>query len=121
MPPAVFLGFVPLFDHDELLIFFSYTWQRLLLQSLFVRVATIKVDVLFGLFVFRILADLLDVLGLVNLQLLPVTLFLDVQNFLVFSTFGPISISGSFAAYHLKGFGNFQGVHCRVSLFWTER
>ena len=108
LPPAVFLGFVPLFYQYELLvlILFSYARQRLLSESIFVRVAAIKVDVLLGLFVFRVFTNLLDVFSLVNLQLLAVTLFLDVQNFLVFSTLRPISMSGSFAACYLEGFGD---------------
>ena len=108
LSPAVFLGFVPLFYQYELLILilFSYARQRLLSESIFVRVAAIKVDVLLGLFVFRVFTNLLDVFSLVNLQLLAVTLFLDVQNFLVFSTLRPISMSGSFAARYLEGFGD---------------
>jgi len=121
MPPAVLLGFMPLLYHDELLILFSYARQRLLSKSIFIRVAAIKVDALFGLFVFRILANLLDVFGLVNLQLLAITLFLDVQNFLVLSTLRSFSISGSFSTYHLERFGDFQRVHRLVSSFWTER
>ena len=121
MPPAVLLGFVPLFYQYKLLVLFSYARQRLLLQSVFVRDAAIEVDVLFGLLVFRILADLPDVFGLVHLQLLAITFFLDVQNFLVFSTLRPIRISGSFATNHFEGFGDSQRVHCLVSLFWTDR
>lgn len=127
VPSAVLLGFMSLFDLNILFIFFSYAWEGLLMVSkrvvvlILIRSSSVEVYVLLGLFVFGVLADLLDVLRLEDLKLLAVGLFLDVQNFLVLPTLGAVSISGGFASDHLQRLGDLQRVHRLISSFGTER